>query len=178
MYFEFRRAATTLIFVISISAGLSQAQNIIRVPTDKPTIQAAILSATAGDTVLVSAGTYREKIDFSGKAITVKSVSGADSTTIDGGQNGVVVNFSNQEGRKSVLQGFTIQNGSTSGISVSGSSPSILSNRIINNKSCEGGGIAVAFGSPLIQYNTISNNTVSGCGLGGGGICVRGDSKT
>jgi uncharacterized protein (TIGR03437 family) len=79
-----------------------------------------------------------------------------------------------------VIQGFTIQNGKLSGINVSNSSPSILSNRIVNNKGCEGGGIFISFGSPLIQFNTIGNNAAGqGCaGRGGGGILIGGDSQT
>jgi uncharacterized protein (TIGR03437 family) len=160
---------------------ICSAQNTIRVPADRATIQAAILSAANGDTILVSAGTYRERIDFSKKAVTVKSVSGPDFTTIDGGgQTGAVISFGQGEGLTSVLQGFTIQNGKGDeggGITVQGSSPSILSNRIVNNTSCGGGGIGVGFGSPLIQGNIIANNSSNNCGsLGGGGILFRGAS--
>ncbi|HEV2115491.1 MAG TPA: choice-of-anchor D domain-containing protein, partial [Terriglobales bacterium] len=48
---------------------------------------------------------------------------------------------------------------------------------IQNNTACDsGGGVAVAFGSPKIQGNTIQNNTQSACsgGSGGGGIVLRG----
>jgi uncharacterized protein (TIGR03437 family) len=167
-----------LVYLILV-AEACYAQNTIHVPADKATIQAAILSASNGDTVLVSPGTYREKIDFSKRAITVKSLSGPDVTIIDGGQNGTVVSFTQGEGSNSILQGFTIQNGSNSGIYVSGSSPTILSNKIIHNTGCEGGGINVNFGSPLIRLNTLTSNggsTTCG-GRGGGGIIIAGDSK-
>jgi serine protease len=143
------------------------AQSTIRVPADRATIQSAILAASTGDTILVSPGTYRERIDFSKKAVTLKSVSGPEVTIIDGGQAGPVVSFIQGEGAGSVLQGFTIQGGlgnEGGGITVQGSSPSILSNRIVNNASCAGGGIGVGFGSPLIQGNTISSNGGAACG--------------
>ncbi|MBS1854762.1 MAG: choice-of-anchor D domain-containing protein [Acidobacteria bacterium] len=147
---------------------------------DKPTIQAAILSAANGDTVLVLPGTYKEHIDFSRKAITVKSVSGPDITIIDGGlQPGVVVSFTQGEGPASVLQGFTIQNGAADeggGITVQGASPTITGNRIVNNSGCSGAGIGVGFGNPIIQGNTISGNKGNCGGLGGGGIEFRGAS--
>src|SRR5690348_13107710 len=84
----------------------------IHVPTDQPTIQAAIDAANNGDTVLVSDGTYKENINFNGKAITVTSVHGASKTTIDGGGVNTVVLLVTNETAASVLNGFTITNGS------------------------------------------------------------------
>src|SRR5215831_21221051 len=76
---------------------------IIHVPADQPTIQAGINAAANGDTVLVSPGTYKENVNFSGKAITVQSASGAAVTLIDGQQLGVVVTFNTNETPSSVL---------------------------------------------------------------------------
>ncbi len=58
--------------VVSIYACLSaaKAQTVIHVPADHPTIQAAIIAAVNGDTVLVAPGTYKENINLNGKAIT------------------------------------------------------------------------------------------------------------
>jgi len=84
----------------------------INVPGDHSTIQNAINAAADGDTVEVEAGNYLENIDFSGRAITVVSVDGAVLTTIDGNLAGSVVVFQSGEGSASVLEGFTIRNGS------------------------------------------------------------------
>jgi hypothetical protein len=156
----------------------------IHVPADQPTIQAAINTATDGDTVLVAPGTYKENIDFKGKAITVKSVNGAATTIIDGGGLDSVVRFATNEGASSILDGFTIQNGlggfnsgyQGSGIVVNNSSPTITNNTITGNVGCDGLGIAISFGSPVVQGNTITKNTRTSCsgGNGGGGILIIG----
>src|SRR5215471_14886307 len=155
----------------------------ISVPKDQPTIQSAINAAINGDTALVAPGTYAENINFNGKAITVKSESGPQNTIIDGGKSGSVVTFTSGEGRDSILNGFTLQNGSAAeggGIFISGSSPTITKNVITNNHACLGGGagIWINFGSPLIQLNTITNNGDEfSCPGDGGGIQVEGNSS-
>jgi Right handed beta helix region len=161
----------------------------INVPADKPTIQAGIDFAVAGDIVQVAAGTYNERIDFKGKAITVRSAAGPATTIIDGQQLGPVVHFHTGEGQGSILRGFTIRNGKASsntatqdggGVRMLGTSPRIINNVIINNLSCgDGAGISVYSGSPLISGNTISNNAQSGCSGGsGGGISVIAGNST
>src|SRR5262249_16961561 len=160
----------------------------IRVPTDQPTIQSAINVAIDGDTALVAPGTYNENINFNRKAITVKSESGPQRTIIDGGKLGSVVTFTSGEGRDSILNGFTLQNGSAgvgggiiiAGPSIAGSSPTITNNVITNNHACLGGGagIWINFGSPLIQLNTITGNGDDfSCPGDGGGIQVNGNSS-
>ena len=157
----------------------------INVPADQPTIQDAIKLASTGDVVLVAPGTYSENINFLGKAITVKSSGGAKVTIIDGGKVAPVATFAAGETSKSVLQGFTLQNGSSTfnsqydggGVYISGSSPRIVGNMIQNNTACNaGGGIAAEFSSARIQGNVIRNNSQAGCsgGTGGGGINIGG----
>ncbi|MGA2003372.1 MAG: choice-of-anchor D domain-containing protein [Terriglobales bacterium] len=163
--------------------------NIIHVPQDQPTIQAGINAASNGDTVLVSAGTYYENINFNGKAITVTSVSGPGATAINGQQLGPVVTFSTNESLSSVLSGFTITNGygtfaagyEGGGVLINGASPTIQGNVITLNGACaEGMGIAASGGGPLIQNNIIHGNTQTGCdgGPGGGGMYLNGVTKS
>src|SRR5215472_11108476 len=169
--------------LLLLSLPLSAAT--INVPADQPSIQAGIDAANPKDIVLVAPGTYSENINFMGKAITVKSSGGAKVTVIDGGKLGPVVTFASGETAKSVLQGFTIQNGTSTfnsgydggGIYINSASPKILSNIIQNNTACNaGGGIAAEFSSARIQGNTIKNNSQAGCsgGTGGGGVNIGG----
>lgn len=154
--------------------------SIVNVPANQSTIQGAIDAAVAGDMVLVAPGTYRENINFHGKAITVMSAEGPGATIIDGNQAGSVVTFASGEGQTSVLSGFTLQNGRASfgggGVGIGGSAPKVIGNMIANNSACDGAGIEIRFGSPLIQGNIIANNVQNGCsgGIGGGGISIGG----
>ncbi len=166
------RLAVFLALVLGIAASARAAT--IHVPADQPTIQAGIDAATNGDTVLVAAGTYKENIDFKGKAITVISESGAAQTIIDGSQGqGPAVSFTSGETRQSILSGFTVQNGGSEasgqagGIVMEGSQPSLV-NDIITQSHCYG--VWILSSSPMIQNSNI-NNTLDAnrsCSFGAG----------
>jgi hypothetical protein len=179
------RVAGCLILLLAAAPFLS-AQNVINVPADQPTIQAAINAANNGDTVLVAPGKYVENINFGGKAITLTSSGGPSVTTIDGGAHGSVVTFNSSETASSKLNGFTITDGLQNGywgggLFISGASPTITGNVITGNHAAVGIGIYVNGGSPLIQNNTITGNDQKGAGdggQGGGGILVEGNGVT
>lgn len=172
-------------FTLAAIGSRPAAAATIHVPADQPTIQAAINVAADGDTILVAPGTYYENIDFIGKAITVASSGGPSVTTINAGAAGRGVTFNTNEGRGSVLSGFTITNGNVTvppsmggGIYAYAASPTIEGNVITQNIVCgSGGGIAADQSSALIQGNTITQNGEDGCSGGdGGGISVLGGS--
>jgi hypothetical protein len=150
----------------------------LRVPTDYSSIQAAITNASVlvPETVLVAPGTYRENIDFQGKAVSVISERGPEETIIDGNYNQVpVVTIVSHEGSNSVISGFTIENGFNnirggggSGISVEFSSPTITRNIFRNNRQGAGPGAAIGCNgaSPIIAQNLFIHNPGYGSVIG------------
>ncbi|MCD4653226.1 hypothetical protein K8T06_04765, partial [bacterium] len=159
---------------------------VIHVPGEQPTIQAGIDAALSGDTVLVSDGLFtgpgNRDITFRGKAISLVSANGPETTIIDCEESARGFIFANGEQRSSILRGFTITNGSLMGNSTNRigagiycleSSPAIIDCIIQNGLAVEGAGIYSEGGSPLIDSCTIENNLNSNVGAG---IAVRGGS--
>jgi hypothetical protein len=148
--------------------------DVILIPGEYPTIQAGIDAAGAGTTVMVADGSYsgigNRDLDFHGKAITVRSISGSGRCIIDCEQQGRGFYFHNGEGEDSVVDGFTIRNGNElrgGGISCEYSSPTITGNLIKgNNATRSGGGISCFHSFSTITRNTITDNTAQN----GGGI--------
>jgi hypothetical protein len=126
---------------------------IINVPGDYPLIQGGINAARDNDTVMVWDGIYTENIDFYGKSILLKSVNGAEATTIQtASTNNPVVIFDSGEDRNSIIEGFTITgNLSFWGVFCFNSSPTIYNNIIDFHEA----GIRVKSGGPLIRRNII-----------------------
>lgn len=93
---EARLSPRTLSLSLLLSALLASsaaAQTTIRVPADQPTIQSGIGAAAPGDTVLVAPGTYVERINFSGKAITVTSETGPAGTVFALSENATSIQW-------------------------------------------------------------------------------------
>jgi len=131
---------------------------VIHVPSEQPTIQNGINAAVNGDTVLVAPGVYREHIDFGSKWIAVKSVKGADSTTITAVVPGLaLVTFRAGCDTGSVLSGFSL-NG-TSSPAIEAYSPATIQYNIVSGT----GGISLqqADGA-IVEHNTISHSNYYG----------------
>jgi len=157
---------------------------VIRVPAQQPTIQAGLNAAQSGDTVLVAAGTYPERISWPGvDGIVLLSEQGADATVIDGGRAGRVITMNAiTYSPATVVQGFRIANGqqtgSAAGVLCRGA-PVFRNNQIVDNLTVQattGGGV-YADGAPVFAFNLIGRDSLkvtntAGFRYGGGIYCT------
>jgi hypothetical protein len=151
----------------------------IRVPHDLPTIQQAIDSAAAGDTVLVAPGRYFENLRLRGANIVLASefILAHDSaligrTILDGSRpshpdSGSVLQIYRFEDSTTVVEGFTITGGT--GTVWYDNKDKILFR--------EGGGILIDLAGPTIRDNVITGNRADSArpgvlSAGGGGVRV------
>jgi hypothetical protein len=171
------------LIALSALAGGARAA-VLAVPAQFPTIQAAIVAATTGDEIVVAPGTYAERIDFLGKAITVHSSGGAAVTTIDGGHAGSTVSFTHAETGASVLAGFTITGGTGSvdpwpfgpggivggGVLIFTARPTLADLVITGNSADRGAGLLLEIndqaGQARLQNCTIAGNSATSTGGG------------
>ena len=162
-----------MVFLISTSDAFATDR---LVPSQYPTIQAAIDAADDDDTIIVAPGTYYENTDFGEKSINLTSVNPNDSnivaaTIIDANGSGRAVNFpdTDSEDIECILSGLTITGGnSTSGGAIHCKSSkrtiTITDCLITGNTSGEGGGIN-NYQNDLILINcTFSHNSSNGQG--------------
>jgi hypothetical protein len=155
---------------------------VIEVPGDAATVQTGIDLALDGDVVLVAGGTWlgagNVDLEFGGKAITVRSVSGPAGCVINcfsliADHRGFW--FHDGEGPLSVLRGFTIASGSGAsggGIRCNGASPTIVDCVITNCTAASyGGGIYGGNSSPRLigcRINGCTANSGGGAYFSGG----------
>jgi hypothetical protein len=172
-----------VIHALALAALLHQAPahapRAIRVPRDLPSVQQAIDSARAGDTVLVAPGRYVENlrlrgtnIVLAGEFILARDTSLIARTILDGSRpahpdSGSVLTIYRFEDSTTVVEGFTITGGS--GTVWYDNKDKILFR--------EGGGILIDLAGPTIRDNVITGNRADTAregvlSAGGGGIRV------
>jgi hypothetical protein len=146
------------------------------------TIQAAMISARSGDTVLVANGVYKEKVAVkSGVLLKAQSLFGA---VIDGNGRGTVITLGGDAG----VCGLEVRNGTIgilsssignsivkcriagnrqSGLSCAGRLPKIQDNVIVFNKGSGVQGWDIIASNDVIDHNTIAYNANNGVAFGG-----------
>jgi len=176
---------------LGLLAMPAQAGNVLHVPADVSSIQAAIATATDGDRIEVAPGTYHEALDFLGKDLVVVGTGGAALTIIDAtGLGTSVVSFVSMEPASALLEGFTLTGGTGreignisrggGGVLFGGDVAATVAECVITGNALSaalgntaGGGVLSVgsdAGSPRLLRCTITGNTAGSPGSNGGGI--------
>jgi hypothetical protein len=147
-------------------------------------IQVAINNANNGDEIEVAPGTYRETINFNGKAIRLMSSNGPEVTTIDGTGYYHVIQCVRGEGPSTVLDGFTITGGNAitigylsdrgAGMLNIGSSPTVNNCIFSDNTARLGSGMYNEDSRAIVTNCIFSRNVATKLG---GAICNVVDSS-
>lgn len=154
---------------------------ILHVPLDHATIQAAIEAAEDGDHVLVQDGRYEERIDFLGKAITVRAARDLAATIALPNRLRSGVLFVSGEGPSSVLRGFRIEGWIGHGpgpalggllLCDNGASPIVEDCALSGGRASNGGAVALVQSEAEFRRCTFSNSWAHG--ERGGGVFIEG----
>lgn len=169
---------SNLVLLLAVTVARSAPSQVREVPFPYRTIQEAINDAGDGDTVVVHPGTYtgdgNRDVDFSGKAITVRSEDpeeeGIVAATIIDCQGTPedphrAFIFQTGEDANSVLDGFTIINGY---IRIDGADADVPDSNGADGEDAYGGAINCTGSNPIIR-NCIINSCIAEGGWGGNG---------
>ncbi len=159
------RATTMTVMGIAASAVVHTTSGAeLAVPSKQyPTIQAAIDGAVNGDVVVIAAGLYREKLLIQGKTISLLGTD-ASTTIIDGAQvaeGSPVLHYINStQGGPCVIEGVTIQNGSTNGVILNGVWNLVMRDCVIRHcTSTYGAALIPGGGNARFERVTFRSNT-------------------
>jgi len=148
--------------LVALAATVAHAKS-CNVPSEFPTIQAAVADATC-DKVNIAPGTYHGGVII-GRDVTLNGEDEAATTIIDGrGVSEVVAVFAGSV----TIKGVTIQNGNSPGAGggiLNNESTLIVTNSVIadNTAGISGGGILNNNGTMTLTRTTLVNNTPDDC---------------
>ncbi len=163
----------------SITLHVLPCPDVVSVPEDYATIQAAINAVDDDTTIVVAPGEYFETIDFNGKAVRILGLAGPSVTTLAPPMDhvGSLVTAASDEGPDSILEGFTI----TEGVAAEGggmlnveSSPTVINCVFVGNTAIYGAGMMNVQAHPTVIGSTFLSNVAGDDALGivgrGGGM--------
>jgi predicted outer membrane repeat protein len=194
---KFACQATVLVVLLLLAADCSKKstgsdepepydEDVVRVPAEYVTIQAAIDAIDSSGTVVVSNGTYAGygncNLSISGKQVILKSVNGPEFTIIDCQGSAEIPSYGiriESGSGSSVVEGFTIRNGYfTHGAAAYclSASPVFRNCLFAGNHATVSGGAVRCKGSSAWFYNcTFADNSSP---AGGGLFLLGGSSPT
>jgi hypothetical protein len=154
--------ACVLVLLLALAAPTVAVGQVIEVPGDFPTIQAAVHAAPNLATILVASGRYLENVHVTGKKLVFRSEAGAALTVLDGGGAGPAL--TGDSGLD--VDGFTVTGGGD-GLVISAGSAFSIENCVFTGNS----------GWGLLAQGGLSGFPVSKClffgnGLGGARLSV------
>ena len=145
---------------------------------DFETLAAAIEDAASGDELLVDPGTWSEALELDGKDLDIRSVDGADATTISAPSGDVAVRWA--EGESGTLEGFTLQADGARCVEIIGGDPT-LSDLVLagcGTTSLDGGAIRISGGSPelsAVRVDAAQGGRGGAMWVGGGAVVAIDD---
>ena len=167
--------------VLFLSADPPVPPEVWHVPGEVPTIQAALDSASAGETVMVAPGTYSPSTRGESFPIVMKSgvelvsTAGASLTILDAEGTARVLNCVDSA-HDTYIEGFTLTGGASTeggGVYCSNASPGFSECVLTGNSATTGGGLYCDNGSgPALSNCTLVENEADD----GSGMCSAGGS--
>lgn len=140
----------------------------LRVPTDRPSIQAAIDAAQEGDVILIAPGVYRESLKAAGKAVTIASefvvsndprhvtATVLDVTGADGKRGASILVVERGAGAATRIIGLTFR-GASHAVTIRGRAE-VTHCRFTAN----GDALSFENGSGIVRFNTFEENSDDG----------------
>ena len=142
----------------------------LQVPSEYPSIAAAVAAASPGSIVQVAPGRYDEEVEVATPRLTIEGASGeAAAVILDGGYRREVGIAATADGL--VVRGLTVQRYLTAGVSIAGVGSRAEDVRAVDN---EGTGVQVGSGGLVQRIDAMRNRT--GIHASGAGFVVR-DSR-